>query len=381
MAGLAAATVFWCGITGVFTYHTLRSIRRHFDARNRFVATEGEVLAGRIKTSSDGDGATHTPIIRYRYVVGGVEYISDRYAYWAVATSDYAHVSRIVRDHPKGRKVTVYYDPDNPADAILQLEVPTAMYFLLLFLQPFLLIGLGLIAMLFWTPFNIRRIREFLTRPLQIPCRVPTWGMLRREMGAVVIQPGGRLSNAFRGGVIAYGAVCFAGIFVVGFLFEGFGAPDPRAIAGAFLLATAAGVLYFVVCFSRGGGKARLAIDTGLGRVTLTSPKRNADLAFSEIRAWTLSTITNPRKLRRQGDPAEVPLLGLSAADGRELPLRAFTTDDYASHVSIKVAHEFAALTGHPLVPLAPANDEAQGGPKAPSRPASTPGEDYSDLT
>jgi hypothetical protein len=72
--------------------------------------------------SSDGDNMYRLAILRYTYTVGGRDYESDQYAFGGTA---HTHLSRraarrIVKRYPVGTVVTVYYNPNDPADAVLE---------------------------------------------------------------------------------------------------------------------------------------------------------------------------------------------------------------------------------------------------------------------
>ena len=157
-------TLFWCGITSVFAYSVIGSMVRHQFAALRFASTEGVVLSSKIKTSSDSEsGSTHAPRIKYRYMVAGREYIGQRYDFASMSSSDGSYAQRAVSENPPGKAVTVYYDPSNPSEAILHLEAPGSSYFLLLFLQPFLLVGLALIGWCATLPFTHSRLKKVLS--------------------------------------------------------------------------------------------------------------------------------------------------------------------------------------------------------------------------
>lgn len=393
LAGMIGVTIFWCGIMSVFIVIVVGSILRHRDAKARFVATEGVVLASKVKThAGDSDsGPTYEPLIKYRYTVAGQEHTSTQYSFGTWSTSDSQDAGRIVRRHPKGRKITVYYDPDDPAEAILALEVPGIQYFMLLFLQPFILVGLGLIGYTATIPLRHRRLIQFLTADERSAAvlRIPTWGQLRPAGGGVSIQ-GGRSAfvKALIGVVAGYGLTCFVSIFVVGFLFDGFDDPDPGKIFSAILIAAGVGVLAGVAAFGKKSGNARLHIDASLGRLELTSPRRRVELQLDDVECWTLRPIPNPHKVKSNTDLATAPLLAVRTTAGDQVPVHVFRANKAAATVALKSVRILAALTGKNFNVLdAETPQETQEMPRSPAdviahvRRAYQQSKEYADLT
>ena len=69
----------------------------------------------------DLDVTTYSPRLKYTYRVGAVDYSSDKIAfgYGKNFKSEMAALSSIQK-YPLGGLVTVYYDPENPGDAVLE---------------------------------------------------------------------------------------------------------------------------------------------------------------------------------------------------------------------------------------------------------------------
>jgi len=58
--------------------------------------------------------------LRYSYEIDGRKYRGDRYALWGSMQANEDEVRAYANDHPSGEAVTVFYDPQNPAEAVLQ---------------------------------------------------------------------------------------------------------------------------------------------------------------------------------------------------------------------------------------------------------------------
>ena len=349
LIGAAAFTLFWCGITGVFAGFVAHAIYKSYDARKRFVSTHGKVLASKVKTHpGDSDsGPTYEPLIKYSYVVDGREYTSMRYAYGTFSTDNRSNASEIVKDHPPGRKITVWYDPRKPTEAAISIETPSMYYFLLLFLQPFILVGLGGIVYTVTVPYRFRRVRDFLAGEMRFPWAIPCWGTLRQGIQRIVLYPSRSPFFAF---AMGYGVTCFLSIFVVGIFLGGFDNPDPTVIARTFAVAAGAGAL--AMLFSLFRHKARFEIDENLASLHVKSSKREFRVSFAEIDRWFLRTVTRATSTIEDSDGEEsmrAPLLAVMTTDGTERPIHVFGSSDERGRIAEKVAREFAKFTGKPF--------------------------------
>jgi len=79
----------------------------------------------RVRTLSDGRESTtsvpkYEPSLIYSYTVEGVEWEGYRIAVDAYGYSDREAAQRVVDRYPKGQRVQIHYDPDNPEDSLLE---------------------------------------------------------------------------------------------------------------------------------------------------------------------------------------------------------------------------------------------------------------------
>ncbi len=389
MAKLLAVTVFWCGMTGVFAALIIGAILKQLDARRRFAKAPGVVVSSRVKyhPATSDSGATYEPIVKYRYAVAGRDYVSTRYAYSFGSTGEQKHARAIVRRHPKGAKITVYYDPKDPASSVLDRRVTGLHWFLLLFLQPFLLVGLFLIGYTITHPARLRAVRRFLEGTMQVPCAIPTWGVLRHEMGGFAIRARRRPLAVLGAAVVAYGVTCFLGIFAAGFFLDGLADADARLVGAIFAVAAGMGVLAAALALVRRPSKARLHVDPVLGRLSLTSRQRDVQLTLAQVGSWTVGQIPNPHRVKSEDESPYAPLLAVCTTAGQVLPIHVFNASEDGQAIAQKAAEGFAELTGKPVTAEAPADaapDEAGGGPTGPLDSlcaAARQGKEYADLT
>jgi hypothetical protein len=87
------------------------------NASKLWPTSSGTVIASSLEKSPDGRWR-YRAVLRYRYRVGGKEYLSDR-IFWGGNEGRQRHMESVIAAYPQGASVTVRYDPQNPAEAIL----------------------------------------------------------------------------------------------------------------------------------------------------------------------------------------------------------------------------------------------------------------------
>jgi hypothetical protein len=83
-------------------------------------ATEGKIILSRISGAKRTIGRRVN--IKYEYLVNGIYYVSSQISYTLII-GDYSGSLEVLREYPEGRLVTVHYNPDNPAHAVLKTEM------------------------------------------------------------------------------------------------------------------------------------------------------------------------------------------------------------------------------------------------------------------
>jgi hypothetical protein len=81
---------------------------------------QGTVLESRLREVRDSDGSTWEVYILYEYPVNGVSYRSDVWRLQAGSSSFTETAKKTVASYPIGSVVTVHFNPEAPADAILE---------------------------------------------------------------------------------------------------------------------------------------------------------------------------------------------------------------------------------------------------------------------
>ena len=109
-----------------------------------FVPVRGTVTRSELERHHDMEsGLTYSLDIEYVYTAGGRRYTGTRYDGIPINSDDRGYYEDVLATLPVDRTVTVYHDPDAPAEAVLVPGVRGAHLTLCLFLTPFTAVMLG----------------------------------------------------------------------------------------------------------------------------------------------------------------------------------------------------------------------------------------------
>jgi hypothetical protein len=244
--------LFWSAITLVFDGFLAWSVVRQIEA-TWYPQTKGVVTASSLTVHHD-DGTTYGVDVRYDYRVDGIAYHGDLYRYGYMNTSAREPHEAIVHANPVGKEIAVFYNPDDPSDAVLKTGVEAGDLFLALFLTPFNLVMVG-IGYSIWN-FGYRNLAA-----------LPAGGVpiLRTDYGVHVRLP--RINPLAAGMITALG-VSFVSIFVVG-IASGMDASFPLVTAAWVATLGASVAVYRRRRYRIGSGAKDLVIDLERGAVVL----------------------------------------------------------------------------------------------------------------
>ena len=113
-----AMTVAPFAVLGGFFYRAQRRSEAERAAAQSWHSTTGRVVKSRVEVRG-GDNTSVSPMIRYEYTVNGQPYQSTRFRVGMLVLKG-NDAYEIVDRYPEGASVTVYYDPQNPAEATLE---------------------------------------------------------------------------------------------------------------------------------------------------------------------------------------------------------------------------------------------------------------------
>lgn len=100
------------------------------------------IVSSQVAESSDSDGTTYKVDITFAYATQGGERRSNRYDFMDAYSSGYDGKKAVVDRHPPGSRAICYFDPEDPARAVLNRDF-SAKYLIGLFPLIFLFAGLG----------------------------------------------------------------------------------------------------------------------------------------------------------------------------------------------------------------------------------------------
>ncbi|HMO26338.1 MAG TPA: DUF3592 domain-containing protein, partial [Tepidisphaeraceae bacterium] len=97
--------------------------------------------------AKNGVFGPYSPDVAFEYAVNEKPYRSDRFAQHTIAEDDYTEVARLLAGYPVGGTAMCFYDPADPAIAVLHGE-PSLPLLAALFPLLFVIVGLGGLLMM-----------------------------------------------------------------------------------------------------------------------------------------------------------------------------------------------------------------------------------------
>lgn len=100
------------------------------------------------KSGSSSSKLTYHAEILYEFSVNETTYNGNRVAFGDYGSSNPAHARRIVNAYPQGKRVAVYFMPDDPETCLLEPGIKMQSWFLAGFGLIFLIVGLFMAVVL-----------------------------------------------------------------------------------------------------------------------------------------------------------------------------------------------------------------------------------------
>ncbi len=121
-------------------------LKRKAKASLSWPSVEGEILSSQvIHRSSHNQGSTYRAEVVYEYTVKARRHKGKNVCLnYDVGTGDRGRAEERCAQYPVGRAVSVFYNPNKPADACLERRADTPIFFLII-AAAFLFFGLGII--------------------------------------------------------------------------------------------------------------------------------------------------------------------------------------------------------------------------------------------
>jgi hypothetical protein len=110
------------GGLGYFLYKRNQQSMAYRQSTQTWQSTTGTVVMSSVQRKHTGKSYSHYPVVVYMYQVNGQQYQSQRIKageqFLNVRLSGQAEAT--VQKYPIGSMVTVYYNPSNPAESVLE---------------------------------------------------------------------------------------------------------------------------------------------------------------------------------------------------------------------------------------------------------------------
>jgi hypothetical protein len=97
---------------------TIFSYRKAQEALS-WPTASGKILSSALR-HEDGEISGYVSEISYKYQAYGVHHIADVRQFGGTSISSKMQAQRIVEQYPIGREITVYFNPNKPAQAVLE---------------------------------------------------------------------------------------------------------------------------------------------------------------------------------------------------------------------------------------------------------------------
>jgi len=138
--GWGAGLMFmFFGIIGMQFF--AKPVSRMFANQDKWAQTEGTITSGEVISFRSSGQNMYRASLTYNYTVEGKEFHSDAIHSGTSSTSFKYFPQRKIDKHPAGSKVPVFYNPDQPSEALLEPGLGILKYVLYGIPGIFILIG------------------------------------------------------------------------------------------------------------------------------------------------------------------------------------------------------------------------------------------------
>ena len=142
------------GIGVLTAYGTVR-MRLKTAQAHKWPTVTGTIVSSELESKTEDHSRkpirTYGAAIRYAYEVDGKAYESDQIQLGGTSeTSQPGEFERMVARYPEGMRVTVYYDPDDPATATIEPGALGGIFNMAMVAGGAILVGGIIVALTFW---------------------------------------------------------------------------------------------------------------------------------------------------------------------------------------------------------------------------------------
>ena len=140
--------VFVLFILNVIFLAVIYFMRKKMAEVSQWPSVMGVVQMSTVERRSSEDGYTDYPVVQYSYLVNGQPYQNSKLAPGPEVGGSGAR--KVVAKYPAGAQVMVFYNPQNPSDAVLERKAP-ALWVMWLLLIIFDCSLCGAIPIIWWS--------------------------------------------------------------------------------------------------------------------------------------------------------------------------------------------------------------------------------------
>lgn len=245
-----------------------------------YPAVTGHITYSEVTRHRGSKGRAYYGVgIRYRYAVNDRFFEGTRIRYNGATSAGWAWAAKTVAEHPVGSQTQVFYNPENPQDALLSPGVDGSDLILVLFAMPLNLAVLGL-----WMRLG-GWLRERIFKPLAGGVRIITEGPrtnIRLPQYAAIVWC-----------MVAVGGLSFASVLILGIASDSH--PSlPMASGMLFGVAAAGAGTYWWQWRKIHSGADDLVLDDGAQTIELPETYGRTNrmtLAVFEIDHLTLEVV------------------------------------------------------------------------------------------
>ena len=137
---------------GVMSFFGVRQLMRA-QASTTWPTVTGVVMIselGKQMGNERDESTTYSADISYDYVANDRSYVNGAISFDGVISSDPSTARRLLKRYPVGKQVTVYYNPADPQDAVLEPGPTAGSWFLPSFGGSFVVVGIAVFFFLRW---------------------------------------------------------------------------------------------------------------------------------------------------------------------------------------------------------------------------------------
>ena len=133
---------YWCPclFIAIGAYFLILGIRSYLYILHsqKWMKTKGRIISSHVDGKFERTNGLEfiyisKPVVKYEYSVGSEKYANDQISLIQINTSSAKRAQRVIDKYPPNTEVEVFYNPNKPDEAVLELSSPsTALIFLLI---------------------------------------------------------------------------------------------------------------------------------------------------------------------------------------------------------------------------------------------------------